>query len=340
MKNGPLFISWAPYCSRSDGIARRLGGESHMVYSSGWGSNIFTVAFKYLSQTIKTLWLLFRKRPDVVFVMAPPVIACIPVWLYCALCGKSFVIDAHTGAFLHPRWTRLQWIQRFFSRRARTTIVTNTFLQDRVHSWGAHATIITDVPVYFAEPAPVELVGECNMTLVSSFCDDEPLEEFLAAAGSCPDVQFHVTGNTQKLSRQVLDSAPTNVRFTGFLSDSEYVGLVQASDAVIALTNRDHTMQRAGYEAIYLGRPVVTSDFGCLREAFPLGTVHVPPTAEGIAGGVRQMRLECDRYRQEAEELRARKLDRWAEVADELRSLLSITNGTTCDPVASVPTPE
>jgi len=333
-----LFISWAPYCSRSDGIARRLGGESYMVYSPGWGSHPATVLFKYLSQTIKSLWLLIRKRPAVVFVMAPPVIACVPVWLYCSVTGTPFVIDAHTGAFLNPRWSRLQWIQRFFSRRARTTIVTNTYLQKRVQEWGAAATIVRDVPVYFAAPSPCELEGKWNMTLVASFCDDEPLDEFLAAAAECPEVSFHVTGNTKKLPSETLNSAPANVRFTGFLSDSDYVGLVQASDAVIALTDRDHTMQRAAYEAIYLGRPVVTSDFDCLREAFPLGTVHVPPTSEGIAAGIREMCREHDRYEQEAETLRTRKLDTWEDVATHLRSLLEMSDKNEPTPVPCAPT--
>ncbi len=37
-ETGLVFISWAPFCSRSDSIAARLGGRSYMVYSPEYGS--------------------------------------------------------------------------------------------------------------------------------------------------------------------------------------------------------------------------------------------------------------------------------------------------------------
>src|SRR5438094_35646 len=104
------FISWAPFCSRSDSIAMRLGGASFMVYSRRWGSNYLTIVFKYLSQTIKTLRILFGQKPRVVFVMTPPVIACFPVWFYSLITGASYVIDAHSAAFFDRRWQAILWL--------------------------------------------------------------------------------------------------------------------------------------------------------------------------------------------------------------------------------------
>jgi glycosyltransferase involved in cell wall biosynthesis len=319
-----IFISWASDCSRSDGIAMRLGGESHMVYSPFWGSHPATIVFKYLSQTIKTLWLLIRRRPRVVFVMVPPVVACAPVWMYCVLTGARFVIDAHSGAFDHPRWRRLQFMQRFFSRRAVTTIVTGDHFRKLVESWRADSTIVTDVPVVFASPAQVKLPDGPNLVLVSSFCDDEPTADFVRAAAQLPGVHFHVTGNTKHLAAQIRQLAPSNVRFTGFLSDAEYVGLLMAADGVMALTIRDHTMQRAAYEAVYLGKPVITSDFPILRDAFPLGALHIAPTQEGIREGVDEFLSSLPRLTSEVQEMRARKLSRWTEVDEELRGRLGL----------------
>src|SRR5688572_29702119 len=87
-----VFISWAPYCSRSDNIARELGGVSYMVYYAGFGSSYWTILFKYLCQSIETLFLLLRDRPRCVVCMSPPVIALIPVWLYCAVFRRGYVI--------------------------------------------------------------------------------------------------------------------------------------------------------------------------------------------------------------------------------------------------------
>lgn len=321
------FISWAPYCSRSDSIARRLGGESHMVYAPRWGSRYATIAIKYLVQTVRTLLILARQRPRVVFVMAPPSVACLPVWWYCLLTRAKFVIDAHTGALLDERWVRLQWLQRFFSRRAVTTIVTNQHLKSLIESWGATATIVTDVPVYFAEPSRPALSGQLNFVFVSSFGHDEPTTEFLAAAESVPEVTFHVTGDLRCLSKQIT-ARPENVRFTGFLSDEEFVGLLTACDAVLALTTQDHTMQRAAYEAIYLEKPIITSEFELLRRSFPKGAVHVRPTAAGIAGGIREMIVRRQELRQEAVELKKEKLCQWDRVSAQLLRLTGLCDRT------------
>jgi glycosyltransferase involved in cell wall biosynthesis len=320
--SGMVFISWAPFCSRSDSIASHLGGQSFMVYSPNYGSRYLTVLFKYLSQTIKTLRILFRERPRVVFVMTPPVVACFPVWVYARTTGTSFVIDAHTGAFLDSRWKPLLFLHKWFSRAARTTIVTNEYMQRVLSDWSASATLVRDVPVCFAEPAQPKLEGSCNMTLVSTFTRDEPIEVFFRAAAQVPDVSFHVTGNYRRADPRLLAIKPDNVRLTGFLSDADYVGLLLASDAVISLTTLDNTMQRGAYEAVYLGRPVITSNFELLRRHFCKGTVHVGNVAEDLVAGVLRMRAELNRFEKEVLELRRERLQDWDRVEADLRRLV------------------
>ena len=319
---GMVFISWAPFCSRSDSIAARLGGKSFMVYSPRFGSRYLTVPFKYLAQTIKTLRILFRERPAVVFVMTPPVSACLPVWIYSRITGAPFVIDAHTGAFLDARWKPLLFLHRWFSRAARFTIVTNEHMQSIVTGWSAQAVIVRDVPVCFAEPVHPSLDGECNMTLVATFTRDEPIELFFEAAARVPDVKFHVTGNFRRAESRVLAAKPDNVRLTGFLPDGDYVGLILVSDAVIALTTMDHTMQRGAYEAVYLGRPVITSNFDLLRRHFYKGTVHVDNTVESLVGGIQKMRDNLGRFRAEIDDLRRERLQDWNRVEADLRLLV------------------
>jgi glycosyltransferase involved in cell wall biosynthesis len=294
-----------------------------MVYAGGYGSRYLTVPFKYLAQTIRTLRILFLERPVVVFVMTPPVVACLPAWIYTRLTGTSFVIDAHTGAFLDPRWKPLLFLHKWFSRAARTTIVTNEYMQKILEGWNASTTLVRDVPVCFAEPAQPQLAGDCNMTLVSTFTRDEPIEMFFAAAAALPDIAFHVTGNCRRLDPRILASKPNNVRLTGFLSDSDYVGLLLASDAVISLTTLDNTMQRGAYEAVYLERPVVTSNFDVLRRHFCKGAVHVDNSVESIVQGVRRMRHDLPRFRSEVAMLRVERLNEWKSVEVQLRRLVA-----------------
>lgn len=255
-----LFISWAEDCSRSDNIARQLGGKSVMVYSAEWGSRYATILAKYASQSWKTLQLLRKTRPSVVFVMTPPTVACAPVWLYGRFTGTPFIIDAHSGAFLLPRWKRVLFLHRFFSRRALSTLITNPVLDATVRSWGARTTIVPDVPVQLPAARSWPTHSPRNITLVCTFSTDEPVDVFFEAARVVPDVQFFVTGDPSTADPALLARKPQNVTLTGFIPRADYAGLLLASDAVMTMTTRDNTMQRGAYEAIYAGKPVITAN--------------------------------------------------------------------------------
>ena len=322
--SGLLFVSWAPFCSRSDSIARELGGKSVMVYHGFWGSNYATVAFKYLSQTLATLFILLRLRPRHVMVMSPPAIACLPVWLYAKLFGAKYIVDAHTAAFVDPRWRALEFVTRFFARQALCTLVTDPHWQAVVRSWGAACEIVSDVRVHFAAPQPIDLPSGSKIAVVCTFTFDEPVAAMFEAASLLRDVSFHFTGNWRRLSPTLLQRKPPNAHLMGFLPDSQYVSLLAQCTAVMSLTTLDHTMQRGAYEAAYLARPIVTSDFDLLRRSFPMGTVFVEGTPQAIAEGVRRMCDDAARYAKEAVDLREHKLRTWEQVRLRLQAMLGL----------------
>ena len=317
------FISWAPYCSRSDHIARELGGSSHMVYLSRFGSHPATVVFKYAGQLIRTLKILRAERPQAVFVMSPPVFAVLAVAWYCRQAGIPFVIDSHTAAYLHPRWRRLQWLQSALSRRAATTIVTNEHLASRIEQAGGHATIVTDVPVTYEKLADIPMPGSFSVAVVCSFNDDEPVDQVIEAARQLPEVSFLMTGDSRRLRRDLAERLPANVKLTGFLSTSEYGGLLTRADAVMALTTRDHTMLRGAYEAIYQGTPVIISDWPLLRETFGTGAIHVDNSASALVDALRQMQQDPARFKADARRLRERKLALWNDRQAALKMRLA-----------------
>jgi glycosyltransferase involved in cell wall biosynthesis len=156
------------------------------------------------------------------------------------------------------------------------------------------------------------------MTLVSSFTPDEPLEPFLRAAAKVPDVTFHVTGNPDRAPAAIHALRPPNVRFTGFLPAGAYTALLMQSDAVLALTTEDFTMQRGAYEAIYLGRPVVVSGFNVLRESFFQGAVYTDNSVASIVEAIADMRANHARLEAEARQLREHKKAVWRNREREL----------------------
>jgi glycosyltransferase involved in cell wall biosynthesis len=289
-----------------------------MVYLGSLGSRGSTIAFKYIGQWLRTARLLRQDRPDAVFVMTPPLFAALPAFWYAYRHGAKVVLDAHTAAFLHPRWQRLQWLQRAMCRAAATTIVHNEHLAGIVRSWNAHATVVSDVPVIFPDPLPFARPDAFSVAVVCSFNYDEPLPAIIDAARTLPEEHFFVTGDPRFLPREMADTMPDNMTLTGFLSTAEYGGLISGVDAVLTLTTRNHTMLRGAYEAIYQGTPVIISDWPLLREGFPQGAIHVDNTAASIADAIRTMREDHAHYRTDAGRLKQAKLERWGDVRRQL----------------------
>jgi glycosyltransferase involved in cell wall biosynthesis len=222
---------------------------------------------------------------------------------------------------LSPWWTRPRWLHRLLTRRAAATIVTNEHFAEIIRDLGGKALVLPDIPTSH-DTAPVTLGSEANITVVSTFAADEPLTEVLSAAAALPDVQFHVTGDPRRAPEDVIDSAPPNVRFTGFLPDGEFYGLLSASHAVMCLTTRDHTMQCGACEALSLGTPIITSDWPVLRSYFHAGTVHVDNTAAGIRTGVAEMLQHHDGYRQGIVTLQEAQQRAWTAGQESLLRLL------------------
>lgn len=314
-------ISWAPHCSRSDHTARELGGTSHMVYWAWLGSHPVTVGVKYLGQTLGTWKVLIRERPDAVFIMSPPPVAIIAVFIYCAVNRLPFVIDAHSGAFLE-RWRLFHRVQFWLCRRAATTIVSNDHLAELVRANGGHATVVPDVPIEFNPAIPSLEVNEFTVVYVTSFDRDEPIEAMIEAAGRLPHVRFLMTGSPGNAVRSLPKTFPPNLTLTGFLETRTYGALLRQAGVVVALTTADHTMQRGAYEAIYQGTPVIVSDNQLLRRAFDEGALHVNNSPEAIVSAVRRIRENAGEYKQAASRLRARKTERWLRTKSELLKTL------------------
>lgn len=312
------YVSWAPHCSRSDHTARELGGTSHMVYWEWLGSHPATVWLKYLGQTLSTWRLLWRERPDAVFVMSPPPTAIPSVYVYCRLRRIPFVVDAHSGVFLTDRWRHFQGFQFWFLRRAATTIVTNEYLAERVRSHGGHATVAADVPVAFGAAGDGAPAVPFTAVFVTSFDRDEPIAEMVRAAALAPDVPFLMTGDSPRAAQLLPAALPPNLTRTGFVDTSTYGTILRQAGVVIALTSDAHTTQRGAFEAIYQGTPVIVSDTALLREEFDSGAVHVANQAAAIAGAVRAVRQDLAGFRIGAERLRARKTARWGETRTAL----------------------
>jgi glycosyltransferase involved in cell wall biosynthesis len=317
------FLVWGPpsHGPRSRILARELGIEAlHYLYSSTQRGAL-SAPLRYGYQAVKTLQTLFREHPQVVFVQSPPSLAVLFVYLYCALSGAKYLVDAHSAAFLRI-WLRPAWLHHFLARRAVTTLVTNEHYQQVIQGWGGHAFVLRDIPTTFEQNGEVPLDGRFNVVVVNTFSEDEPLDQVLAAAKELPEIAFYVTGKKKMAAPAVLAQAPANVHFTDFLPDAAYYGLLNAAQTVMCLTTRNHTMQRGACEALSLGKPIITSDWPLLQTYFHRGTVHVANTSDAIRQGVWQMKENYPLYQAEIKVLQTEQQREWQEKVALLLSLI------------------
>jgi glycosyltransferase involved in cell wall biosynthesis len=312
-----LAVSWAPYSRMSDTFARELQGKLYCIHYLRFQSPIHA-PFKYPLQALRTVQVLLSERPRAVHVQNPPFVCGLVVCLYCWLCGGQYVLHYHSAAFGRA-WDWALPIQKFLARRAATNIVTSRHWAEIVRGWGAHTLVMLDPFLELPQGAPFPVGPGFNLAVVSTFAPDEPTAAIVQAAALLPEVHFYITGNTQKLAADLRAQAPPNVTFTGFLDPyREYPGLLRAADAVMVLTTRDHTLQLGGCEAVALGKPLITSDWAYLRDAFAEGAVFVAASAESIRDGVLELQRRHPELAQAALGLREASRREWDVRLQEL----------------------
>ena len=287
-------IAWTRYDRRPDILAQHLGTRAEFV-SRGKKGKILQAPMKYMAQAQDTWRLLMRERPDVVLIQCPPIFAGLTVMRYAQRTGARYVVDAHTGAFLSPKWRWSLPLLQMVARGALTTLVTNDHLKSVVEGWGARADILAFTPGQYPEGEPYSFTGDENhfhVLVVSTFEIDEPLDVVFQAARQLPGVSFYITGNPQHAPAGRLAQMPENCHLTGFMPYTRYVGLMRSSDVVMDLTTRDHTLLMGAFEAISLGMPLIVSDWPVLRSYFGKGALCISNTAQGICAGVLRAQRE------------------------------------------------
>jgi hypothetical protein len=263
-----LFVSWISYHGRSADLAGVLGATSAFI-AVGRLTNRRTAPVRHLWQAIRTAMLLCRLRPRVLIVMAPPagLVALALVWRRLTRC--KLVVDCHSGAVLgRPLSARL-------AARADLALVTLRELSGDL----PNAVAVHDAPA-----EAVDAPRHDEIVFPASWYVDEPIAELLAAARTLGHLRFAVTGRPPAGL-----SVPPNVRLTGFLAREEYLRLVGGAPLVLALTSRDLTMQRAAYEAVAAGRPVVASDTQALRSYLGDSAVYAGDLAAAVDEAVSRL---------------------------------------------------
>ncbi|MCC6848702.1 MAG: glycosyltransferase [Deltaproteobacteria bacterium] len=305
-------LTWDPVCQRSTSFAERLQQTLHTVHYLAYRRPI-VAPIKYPMQFVSTLRLLKKLRPDVTVVSNPPPFAALTAWLHHRAYGGAFVVDAHTGVFLEPKWKPFVPLNKFLMRHALMTLVTNEGLSDIIRGWGGRPFVLPDpLPSLDARGTKFPFrSGRFNVAAIFSFYEDEPVDELLAIRDLPEDLDVYVTGDSSRVSARTRARMSPRIHLTGFLDRRSYDALLQQADAAMVLCTRPHTMLCGAYEAASTGLPLVTSDSEAMAAVFRRGTIFTANTTQGIEHALREVRRRHGELADEMQRLRAELHDDW-----------------------------
>jgi glycosyltransferase involved in cell wall biosynthesis len=310
-----MVVAWMPVSRRSTTIAERLGFELALLGRAGFRRPV-SAPLAYPLLAFRTVGRLVRRRPRAVVVIAPPFVAPLVVLPLARLIGATVAVDLHTGALLDRRWRWSVGILAWACRRAAISIVTLPSLAERLVQRGVRSIVVPDpLPRLSPGEAPAAS-AEPEVVAVCGWAADEPLAELVAAAAGRP-WRLALTGRPKAGL-----ALPPNVVLTGFLEESAYLARLRAAAAVVVLTTRAETLLSGAWEAIALGRPLVTSATDALRTTFGDGPAYVEPTRASIAAGIERVLADPASAAEATTALRERFERENAAALDEVRAVL------------------
>jgi glycosyltransferase involved in cell wall biosynthesis len=303
-----VFISWTQFDTWTDSLAHHLNACCyHIHFPQLYKYRLSLAPVRYLLTAIKTIEILFKERPDIILVQNPPHFAIAVVWLFCVFFSKArFVTDSHSGAFNMRPWKDLLWLYRLVAKQAVANVVHNESMAHEVTLQGVPAVItLHNMPFHLVETdREFPLRDGFNVVFVCTFAPDEPIDEVIKAANNLPDVNFYITGNLKHSARDLTSGISSNIIFTDFLPDKDYVSLLKKCNIVMALTTRDMTMSNGAYEALELGKPIITSDWPVLRKTYTKGAVLIDNSPESLVTAITQIRNRYSQFISEISVLR------------------------------------
>src|SRR5438445_5109745 len=89
-----LFLVWGPFGFRMDELAEAVGGK-RVSMTILYGPRYFA-PLRYAALFLKTLILLLKERPGVVYAQNPPIFCPLTCLIYSRMAGKKLLVDHHS----------------------------------------------------------------------------------------------------------------------------------------------------------------------------------------------------------------------------------------------------
>ena len=300
---------------------------------------------KYVKLSINTLNLIHKEKSNVVICQLPPLFLAYSILFYKLLTlskKPDIILDLHTAAFSKP-WSYFGFLNNYLFKKSLQLIVTNKQLLSEIDRKHHNKVVVLEDAIFDLQEiqnknnnnkSSIKLsnISDSNdaadqglkVGIICSFAPDEPISEIIATAKQIPDVKFFVSGDHNRVSKNLLDAHQTlsNLLFTGFLDYPDYRKLISSMDVLMVLTKRNKTLLSGCYEAVMVEKPLITSNFEVLQEAFNKGTVFVDNSVEQIVNAIDQVQNNYLKLKEEIKYLKEEKNNEWNKKINFLQSII------------------
>ena len=276
---------------------------------------------------VKSFLLIQRKRPNALIVQNPSVLLTSLACLLHKSFGYKLVVDAHNAGLLPESrlLEKLQFIYKYFQREADITLVTNESLANMVRKNSGKPLNLPDKLPRPPQLKALKLRGKYNVVYICTFGLDEPYQEVVNAGKYISnDITIYITGNYKKGPKNIIERAPQQILFTGFLEEIDYWNLLYSADLVIDLTSRENCLVCGAYEAVSVGTPLILSDTKVLKEYFHKGAVFTSNRSNDIKQSIFLALRDINRLRLDIDELRTELNNKWFMQGDSFKRMIGL----------------
>jgi glycosyltransferase involved in cell wall biosynthesis len=286
--------------------------------------------FRYPVSIIKTIYILLKEKPEILFVQNPSMILAAIACFLKSVLGYRVVVDRHTTFRLNKphkgsirTWLFMK-LHYYTIRKTDLTIVTNDYLAQLVEKNKGRAFVLPDKLPEIKYSKRLEMKKGFNIMMISSFGKDEPIAEVLEAMRMLEnkEVTIYITGNYTKFDQELPQLYKNNVKFTGFIPETEFFNLIKSVDAVIVLTTSDYCMLCGCYEAVAGEKPLITSKKQVLVDYFK-NAVHVNNDAKSIAAGIQNVMNDPEKLKADMKGLKIDLQKQWRSQFQTLENILT-----------------
>ncbi len=234
---------------------------------------------RYLALFLRTLLLLFRERPDVVYAQNPPIFCPLTCLMYSRLAGKKLLVDHHSVWQLKtvggPVGRVIGFLERFVASSAYANTAPNSEWASQLRRMGGRRVeLIHDYVPRNPNSRDESLRRKYSQTQVIAIAAHgghplEMMESEGAAAGQVAGLTLLISGPEEKLKRRFQAmKVPRSVKYLGFLPRDEYERLKASCDFAVNVTVEPHTLSHVLFEFVASKLPTITSRKMVVQEVF------------------------------------------------------------------------